>query len=212
MLDCLQKHKSAVTITQQHDSLELIARQQLNPQDWEKVSAVLSILTPILYCTKAGEGDNVAVSEVIPLLKKLNMELESVPGTGVQTLKKAVLSEIKLYFVTKYGVEARKEYAVATILDPRFKLAGFQHRENSQIAKLMVLTELQLVASSGGMQDPDTSFQAGTNTNNSGWDKVFDDNGTSQDEEELEDTLRSAVSTANYGPIRVRRCPPPRCS
>ena len=44
-------------------------------------------------------------------------------------------------------VESRKEYAVATILDHRFKLTGFQQRENTQIANMMVLSEMQLASS-----------------------------------------------------------------
>ena len=79
---CMKKHK-AISVTQLHDSLELESRQQLNPQDWEKISAVLTILTPVLYCTKAAEGDNVAVSAAIPLLKRLNLEINCVSGTGV---------------------------------------------------------------------------------------------------------------------------------
>ena len=67
MLDCVQKNKGAISVTQLDESLELGARQQLNPQDWEKITAILTILKPILYCTKAAEGDGVAISEVIPL-------------------------------------------------------------------------------------------------------------------------------------------------
>jgi hypothetical protein len=64
-------------------SLELESRQQLNPQDWEKITAILTILST-LYCTKAGEGDRVAISEGIPLLKRLNLEINSTSRTGVQ--------------------------------------------------------------------------------------------------------------------------------
>ena len=64
-----------------------------------------------MFCTKAGEGDRVAISEVIPLLKvkRLNLEINSISGTGVQLLKKSVLNELKRYFVTTYGIETRKE-------------------------------------------------------------------------------------------------------
>ena len=63
----------------------------------------------MLFCTKAGEGDRVAISEVMPLLKRLNLEINSTSGTGVQPQKKSVLNELKRYFVITYGIETRKE-------------------------------------------------------------------------------------------------------
>ena len=73
-----------------------------------------------------------AISEVIPLLKRLNLEINSTSGTGVQPQKKSVLNELKRYFVTiTYEIETRKVYAVASVLDPRFKTAVFQSRENA---------------------------------------------------------------------------------
>ena len=50
-----------------------------------------------------------AISEVMPLLKRLNLEINSTSGTGVQPQKKSVLNELKRYFVTTYGIETRKE-------------------------------------------------------------------------------------------------------
>jgi hypothetical protein len=100
----------------------------------------------------------VAISEVIPILKRLNIEINSKDGTGVQLMKKSILSEIKSYLVTTYGVESRKEYAIATVLDPRFKVAVFQTRENAQLAKLMVLSEMQLdLSTSSTVEDPNTA-------------------------------------------------------
>ena len=151
----------------------------------------------MLYCTKAAEEDNVAVSEVIPLLKRLNLEINSVSGTGVQLLKKSILQEIKRYFVTMYGVESRKEYA-----DPRFKLAGFQMRQNAQVGKLMVMSEMKLAYSSSEVTEdgqdsssPSSENQYGQKSN-SVWDQVFEDSGTSEDEEDLEDALR--IELQNY--------------
>ena len=122
------------------------------------------------------------ISEVIPLLKRLHIEIDGTDGTGVQLKKTSILSEIKRYFVTTYG-ETRKEYAVAMVLDPRFKVAVFQTRENAQLARLMVLSEMQLALStSSTAKDPATTSsdaQRDQETGNSIWDKVFDDSGTS---------------------------------
>ena len=69
----------------------------------------------------------------------------------MQLLKKSILNELNRYFVTTYGIETRKEYAVASVLDPRFKTALFHSRENDNLAKLMVLSTLATV------RDPDSS-------------------------------------------------------
>ena len=109
MLDCIQKNKTAICVTQLDESLELESRQQLIPQNWEKITAILTILllSPVLFCIKVGKGDGVAISEVIPLLKRLNLEINFASGTGVQLLKKSVLNELKRYlnFVTTVHME-----------------------------------------------------------------------------------------------------------
>ena len=160
----------------------------------------------MLFCTKAGEGDR-TISEVIPLLKRLNLEINSTSGTGVQPQKKSVLNELKRYFVTTYGIETRKVYAVASVLDPRFKKAVSQSRENSNLAKLMVLSERQTALStSASAKDPDSASSGNENDQGSAssvWDKVFDESGTSQDEEDQKDASR--IELQNY--LKEKRCP-----
>ena len=161
----------------------------------------------MLFCTKAGEGDR-TISEFIPLLKRLNLEINSTSGTGVQLLKKSVLNELKRYFVTiTYEIEARKVYAVASVLDPRFKKAVSQSRENSNLAKLMVLSEMQTALStSASAKDPDSASSGNENGQGSAssvWDKVFDESGTSQEEEDQENATR--IELQNY--LKEKRCP-----
>ena len=75
-------------------------------------------------------------------------------------------------------------------------MAVFQTRENAQLARLMILSEMQLALStSSTAKDPattssDAQSQRDQETGNSIWDKVFDDSGTSQDEEDQEDASR----------------------
>ena len=122
-------------------------------------------------------------------------------------MKNSTLSEIKRYFVTTYRVESREEYAVATVLDPRFKVAVFQTRENAQLAKLMVLSEMQLdLSTSSTVKDPNpatTSSDAQRDQGNSVLDKVFEESGTSQDKEDQEDASR--IELQNY--LKEKRSP-----
>ena len=46
------------------------------------------------------------------------------------------------YSVQIYDYERTKMYSLATLLDPRYKLAGFQLKNNGTLAKEMLLTEL----------------------------------------------------------------------
>ena len=41
-LDCVQKNKGAISVSQLDESLGLGSRQQLNPDDWEKITAILT--------------------------------------------------------------------------------------------------------------------------------------------------------------------------
>ena len=43
------------------------------------------------------------------------------------------------YFVEKYSIEKTKHYSAATILDPRFKLAGFAKKENGILAREIII-------------------------------------------------------------------------
>lgn len=139
MLQCISSKKTPVTISQQEPELELSAGQQMSPGDWDLVVKILAILKPIYNTTKAAEYDDISIAEVIPLLKKLNYEIEAVSYTGIGTFKAEVLRHIKRYFVTKYDIEKTKHYSIATVLDPRFKLAGFQKKENGVVAKEMII-------------------------------------------------------------------------
>lgn len=39
----------------------------------------------------------------------------------------------------KYSIETRKHYSLATLLDPRFKLAGFTKKDNGILAREMII-------------------------------------------------------------------------
>lgn len=81
----------------------------MSPGNWELVEKVLSILKPIFLTTKSAEGDSVSISEVIPLIKKLQYDIISVTHNGIGTLKAEVLKQMKMlvdyidyFLVSKY--------------------------------------------------------------------------------------------------------------
>ena len=80
----------------------------------------------------------------------------------------------------------------------------FQSRENADLAKLVVLSEMQLALStSATAKAPDSASSDDQNdkdNTSSVWDKVFHESGTSQDEEDA-----SRIELQNY--LKEKRCP-----
>ena len=69
-----------------------------------------------------------------------------------------MISEMKRYFDTKYTIESRKEYSLATIVDPRYKSAGFRSKEKAILAKELLVQEIlnrQTRVSDIGTEDSD---------------------------------------------------------
>ena len=72
-------------------------------------------------------------------MKKLNFQVESVVVSGIGTFKSFFKLEMKKYFDDKYKIESRKEYSgkeysIATLVDLRYKSAGFRSKESAGIA------------------------------------------------------------------------------
>ena len=76
MLQSLKKCNERVIIAQSDPGLDLPARAQLSPHDWDLLDKTLSILKPAFVCTKEAESENCSISDVIPLVKKLNFKLK----------------------------------------------------------------------------------------------------------------------------------------
>ena len=81
------------------------------------------------------------------------------------------MSELQRYFDTIYNrVESKREYGIATLLDPRYKFAGFRSRENATLAKERLIQEMTnantattfdtAVLNGGGESDGAQSYEA----------------------------------------------------
>jgi hypothetical protein len=109
------------------------------------MTKVINILKPVFVATKEAEGDNACIADVIPLLKKLYYEIDNVAHVGIGTFKASIQRQLKRYFDTKYGIESRKEYSIATLLDPRYKCAAFRAKENASMAKQQLIQEMVVI-------------------------------------------------------------------
>ena len=71
-----------------------------------------------------------------------------------------------------YGVESRREYERATLLDPRYKFAGLRSRENATLAKERLIQEMTTANTA-------TEEVQGNETFDTAWDAVLNEVGES---------------------------------
>ena len=114
---------------------------KLTPTDWGVMPKVIKLLKPIYTATLSVEGDQASISDIIPITKRMKMELEQVHDFGIGTLKSELLEnihnyleggDIRAHFV---NIETSDFHTLATILDPRYKGLFFQRKENAERAK-----------------------------------------------------------------------------
>ena len=142
MLESVNKSRERITAAQSDPELGLTANQQLSPMNWELLTKILAVLKPAFIATKEAEGDTCSISDVIPLVKKLHHEINAVDRAGIVTFKTSFVNNLERYFDSKYNIESRKEYCIATLLDPRYKSAGFRSKDNAGIAKELLIQEV----------------------------------------------------------------------
>lgn len=90
---------------------------------------------------------------MIPVVNSILCSLQegtSSEDSGVTRMKKEMLSSLK----SRYSdMESNKCYAIATLLDPRFKLKVFSTSSSKALAKQMLIAECEELASSASASD-----------------------------------------------------------
>ncbi|RXG61778.1 Zinc finger BED domain-containing protein 4 [Armadillidium vulgare] len=152
MIERALEQKQGIKLAEDDPELVIMADSKMTPNDWDLVPKVIALLAPINNASKAAESDTASIADVIPLTKKLKYEINEVSDAGIGTMKDALLNQIHQYLE---GGDSRKHFmhieenpmtTVATLLDPRYKTAGFQNKEMAEKAKgevlSLMLTEL----------------------------------------------------------------------
>ena len=100
---------------------------------------VVALLKPFHALTKVVEDERMMVSEVIPMVMKLHHDLGNMDGHLVGTLQLELLDKTETYFTTGIrtfkDIEEQEMFTLATLLDPRYKMAGFRDRHKAVEAK-----------------------------------------------------------------------------
>ncbi len=129
---------------------KMSSENQLSPEEWELVSALVTFLEPCFKATEEMSGEKyVTGSKVIPLIKSLTghyAETErALKRRGTKAVEIKVCSEILSKFNIRFSistVEGVKELALAALLDPRFKHHSFRDKEKKDKALSRLKQEL----------------------------------------------------------------------
>lgn len=122
MLERLVEQKRVINLFLSENEVGTITT--LTSNQWNLITTLLNLLRPFEEITRQMSSDTAHLSQVIPLLKTLEkfLEQQGEQFFGVNTIRESFLSELK----RRFGDNEKDEfYVMATILDPRYKLAFF---------------------------------------------------------------------------------------
>ncbi|KAG0694223.1 Zinc finger BED domain-containing protein 4 [Chionoecetes opilio] len=145
MLERASLQKQAIKLAEDDPDLAIVAESKLTPNDWDLIPKVIALLGPIYASSLSAESDTASVSDIIPLTKMMKIEIQRVSQSGIGTMKDALLNQIDRYLeggdtrAHFVNVEQNPLMVIATLLDPRYKTAGFQNKEG-QRGKQKLLT------------------------------------------------------------------------
>ncbi|KAG0710712.1 hypothetical protein GWK47_022254 [Chionoecetes opilio] len=94
MLERTSQQKQAIKLAEDDPDLAIVAESKLTPNDWDLIPKVIALLGPIYASSLSAESDTASVSDIIPLTKKMKIEIQRVSQSGIGTMKDALLNQI----------------------------------------------------------------------------------------------------------------------
>ena len=144
------QQKPAIKLAEDDESLQLQTQAKLTPNDWDLLPKVIKLLKPIYEATLAAEKETSCISDIIPLAKKMKIQVERVTESGIGTMKSESLKQFARYLdgndtrANKFpDIELYKLTACATMLDPHYKMAAFKNKDNARRAKRILLSLME---------------------------------------------------------------------
>ena len=139
MLERLLEQRKAITTA----NVELNVTIELQTSHWVLAEKVVKILRIFEEATIAASSDHASAALIIPVVNSILRSLQegnSTEDNGVISMKREMLSSLQ----TRYAeMESNKCYAIATVLDPRFKLKVFSTSSSKALAKQMLIAECE---------------------------------------------------------------------
>ena len=115
--------------------------------DWDLMSKVVTVLRGFKEATEMLFSSQASISQIIPVVTIINESLKrSGEDQGVKSLKAKLQASLQKRFSHK---EFDAKYAIATLLDPRYKKNFFQSQEAKDSVVAQLLNELKEEARKG---------------------------------------------------------------
>ncbi|XP_077382988.1 zinc finger BED domain-containing protein 4-like [Festucalex cinctus] len=113
----------------------------LTANNWTLLEKVNTLLAPFEEITKQTTFTTSTISEVIPSVTVLKRLLAKEPpeDSGIKTMSATLLAAVD----TRFQIEAEPLYAVATLLDPRYKDRYLTSAENNKFSKSALAQEVE---------------------------------------------------------------------
>ena len=111
----------------------LDSSKSLNDQDWKNMAELTTILRPMyLFTLELSAEKTATLSKIIPMTNLLLQAYAAKHGDSKlsKECKQWILEMVHKQFE---GIEASETYAVATLMDPRFKNLAFSNKPNQAI-------------------------------------------------------------------------------
>jgi hypothetical protein len=150
MMERAVQQKPAIKLAEDDENLQLQTQAKLTPNDWDLLPKVIKLLKPLYEATLAAEKETSCISDIIPLAKKIKIQVERVTESGIGTMKSELLKQLGRYLdgndtrTNKFpNIELYKLTACATMLDPRYKMAAFKNKDNARRAKRILISLME---------------------------------------------------------------------
>ena len=148
MLKRLLEQKKAVTAA----SVELEVPIEMTNANWALAEKAMKVLQVYEEATREASGDYSSASVVIPVVNSIMRSLEvSDSDAGVMKMKREMLASLKHRYE---NMESNEYYAIATLLDPRFKLRVFSSTSSGALAKQMLISSYETLESQDDSDPP----------------------------------------------------------
>ena len=139
-------------------SAEISLPYELTTTQWKLAETVVHVLQPFEEATKEISYSSASVSIIIPIVNALIKQMQNTDESeGIKSMKRQLLTSLLSRFE---NIESNKFLAIASFLDPRYKLRCFSSSSKAAAARQMVLEEFEkqpLLSQASDHQSPPPS-------------------------------------------------------